>query len=219
MFDFAFLSPAFLENLIQVYGLWVLFAIVFFESMGVPLPGETALISAALFAGSTGRLGIAAIIGTAMLAAMLGDNMGYLIGRTLGSRLLIRYGPRFGIKLTTIKVGQYLFMIHGRKIVFFGRFVAFLRTFAALLAGVNRMDWRSFIVMNGLGAALWATVFGLGAYLLGERIHRVAGPAGILILVTAAGLLVLGAHYVRRHGKDLERRAFEALGRAEPNEP
>ncbi|MGB8842896.1 MAG: DedA family protein [Aliidongia sp.] len=110
-----------------------------FESIGLPLPGETALVATALYAGSTHQFGIFPVIGVAASAAIVGDNIGYLLGRSVGRRLIVRYGRYVYLTETRLKLGQYLFQRHGGKIVFFGRFVAFLRTFAALLAGVNRM--------------------------------------------------------------------------------
>ncbi|MBL0372624.1 DedA family protein [Rhizobium sp. KVB221] len=182
-----------------------------FESIGVPLPGESALIASALYAGSTHQFSIFAVVGVAALAAIIGDNIGYLIGRTVGHTLLERYG--YLVKLTPmrLRIGEYLFMEHGGKIVFFGRFIAFLRTFAALLAGANNMAWNHFLVMNTGGGILWASAYGFGAYLLGEQIHRFAGPIGLVLLFTAAIVILVGALFIRRHEKELERRAITAL--------
>src|SRR6184192_3516632 len=127
-----------LSHLIDTYGYAALFLLVGLESVGVPLPGETALITAALYAGSTHRLNIAAVIGVAALAAILGDNLGFLLGRWGGVALLARYG-RFVAR--RMKIGRYVFLRHGGKVVFFGRFVSVLRTYAAFLAGTNRMRW------------------------------------------------------------------------------
>ena len=134
------LSPTWIQDLIQTYGLWVLFTLVTLESMGIPMPGETALVTTALYAGSTHQIGIALVVLVAAAAAIVGDNVGYLIGRSIGIRLVARYGRYVRLNEPRLKVGQYLFLPR-RKIVFFGRFVAFLRTYAALLAGINRMSW------------------------------------------------------------------------------
>ena len=205
------LSPTWMQDLIAGYGLWVLFFVVMLESMGVPVPGETALVTAALYAGSTHRIDIVSVVLVAAAGAMIGDNIGYLIGRSIGVRLLVRYGRYIRLNETRLKVGQYLFRRHGGKIVFFGRFVAFLRAFAAVLAGANRMPWPHFLLMNGLGGICWASLFGGGAYLFGEQIKRVAGPVGLLLLVAAIGLAVAGLVFFRRHEKDLEQRAEAAL--------
>jgi membrane protein DedA with SNARE-associated domain len=187
------LSPTWIQDLIQTYGLWVLFTLVTLESMGIPMPGETALVTTALYAGSTHQIGIALVVLVAATAAIIGDNIGYLIGRSIGIRLVARYG-------------RYV-----RLIVFFGRFVAFLRTYAALLAGINRMSWPHFLIMNALGGICWATLFGGGAYLFGARMKRVAGPISLLLLLAAIGLVVASIFFFRHHEKELERRAEAAF--------
>ena len=209
MFDF--LSPAWIHDLIQAYGLWVLFGIVMLESMGLPMPGETALVTAALYSAATHQVGIMSVVGAAAVAAIIGDNLGYLIGRTIGLRLIVRYGRYIGLHERRLKVGQYLFLRHGGKIVFFGRFVALLRTFAALLAGANLMRWPHFLLMNALGGVCWAAVFGFGTYLLGEQMKRVAGPVGLLMLAVALILMVAGFIFFRHHEKELEDRAEAAI--------
>ena len=153
----ALLSPHWIQDLIQTYGLWVLFAVVMLESTGVPMPGETALVTAAVYAGATHQIGIACVIVVAAAAAIVGDNCGYLIGRIFGLPLVERHGRRVGLTEARLRVGQYLFLRHGGKIVFFGRFVAFLRTFAAVLAGVNRMHWSHFLAMDALAAMCWSS--------------------------------------------------------------
>jgi membrane protein DedA with SNARE-associated domain len=189
----------------------VLFAVVMLESMGVPMPGETALVTAALYAGSTHRIGILPVVIVAAAAAIVGDNIGYLVGRSIGLRLIVRYGRYVRLDEARLKVGQYLFLRHGGKIVFFGRFVAFLRAFAALLAGANRMPWPHFLIMNALGGVCWASLFGGGAYLFGEKIKLVAGPISLLLLAVALGLTVAGIVFFRRHERELEERARAAL--------
>jgi membrane protein DedA with SNARE-associated domain len=186
------LSPPWIQGLITSYGLWILFVLVMVESMGVPMPGETALVTAAFYAGSTNRIGIVPVVIVAAAGAIVGDNIGYLIGRSIGLPLLVRYGRYIRLDEARLKVGQYLFLTHGGKIVFFGRFIAFLRAFAAVLAGANRMRWPHFLIMNALGGICWAALFGSGAYIFGERITRVSGPVSLLLLAVAAGLIVAG---------------------------
>ncbi len=207
-------SAASVEHMVQSYGLWVLFVVLTLESMGVPAPGESALVTAALYAGSTHQIGIVAVVLTAAAGAITGDNIGYLIGRSVGAPLIARYGRWVGLSEARLKVGQYLFQRHGGKIVFFGRFVAFLRTFAALLAGMNRMRWPRFLVMNALGGLCWATLFGVGAYLFGAEMKRLAGPIGVLLLIAALAVVAAGVVFFRRHEKDLERQAEAALSRS-----
>ena len=208
------LSPAWVQGLIHAYGLWVLFAVVALESLGVPLPGETALVTAALYAGTTHRIDIMPVMIVAAVGAIVGGTIGYLIGRSDGLRLISKYGRTIRLNEDRLMVGQYLFLRHGGKIVFFGRFIAFFRTFAAILAGANRMRWRHFLLMNALGGIGWAVAFGGGAYLFGKRIDQVAGPVSVLLLAAAAGLIVAGILFFRRHEKELEARARAAL--AEP---
>ena len=179
--------------------------------MGVPMPGETALVTTALYAGSTHQIDIISVVLVAATGAIIGDNIGYLIGRSIQLRLLVRYGRYIRLDQPRLKVGQYLFRRHGGKIVFFGRFVAFLRTFAAVLAGANRMPWPHFLLMNALGGLCWASIFGGGAYLFGEQIARVAGPVSLLLLVVAIGLVAAGIVFFRRHERELEQRAEAAL--------
>src|SRR5215472_5339643 len=168
------LSPDTLHHLLHTYGLWALFTVVALESVGVPLPGEAALLAASLYAGSTHQLDIVAVVLVAATGAILGDNVGYLIGRRIGAPLVARWGRYVGLHEARLKVGQYLFLRHGGKIVFFGRFVALLRTFAALLAGANGLPPLRFLFFNAAGGIVWATTFGVGGYLLGEGIRRIA---------------------------------------------
>jgi membrane protein DedA with SNARE-associated domain len=198
-------------TLITKYGSFAVAGVVCLESMGLPLPGEAMLIAAAIYAGKTGGLGIVEVIAAASIGAIVGDNIGYWIGRQFGFPILVRFGHYVGLTEPRIKVGQYLFMQHGGKIVFFGRFVALLRVLAALLAGVNRMSWPRFFVANAAGAILWATIFGTGAYLLGENIEHLTKPAA-LILAAAGLILILGwVLFVRAHEKELEAEAMRAL--------
>ena len=211
MFDF--FSPAWVQDLIQTYGLWVMFGIIMFESMGLPLPGETVLVTAALYSGTRHQISILLVVSVAAFAAIIGDNLGYLIGRSIGLRFLVRYGHYIGLHERRLKLGQYLFLRHGGKIVFFGRFVAVLRTLAALLAGANLMRWPHFLLMNAFGGICWAAVFGFGAYLLGEQIKRVAGPVGLIMLVVAVIFVTAGFVFFRQHENELEERAQAAIPR------
>jgi membrane protein DedA with SNARE-associated domain len=198
-------------HLIQTYGLWALFTVVMLESLGLPLPGESTLITAALYAGSTHQIDIIQVIVVAAAAAIIGDNTGYVLGRSIGLRLLVRYGRYLRLDEKRLKLGQYLFMRHGGKIVFFGRFVAILRTFAAFLAGVNLMSWPWFLFMNALGGICWAALFGGSSYLFGEQINRVAGPLKLLFLLAAACAAAAGILFARRYEKELEQRAEAAI--------
>jgi membrane protein DedA with SNARE-associated domain len=195
---------------IEAYGYFAVFAIVALESAGVPLPGETALLTAAVFAGK-GDLNIEAVIAAAAVAAIFGDNCGYWVGREFGFPLLYRYGHWLRVDEGKLKVAQYLFLRHGGSIVFFGRFVAILRTFAAFLSGVNRLPWPRFLLFNALGGIVWATLFGLGGYFLGVAFETYARPVGIGALVCAVVGAVAASRFVAHHAEALRAEAEAAL--------
>ena len=196
-----------LAALIAEHGYWIVAAAVGLESMGIPVPGETALVTAAIFAGTTHRLSITFVILAAAAGAIVGDNIGYLLGRTLGYPALLRYGRVAGITATRIKIGQYVFARYGGQVVFFGRFMAALRALAALFAGINRMDWRRFLVFNASGGVLWAAAYGLAAYVFGERLERVRGPVAAVGLLVAAVAGAGGFWWMRGHESALQAEA------------
>ncbi len=210
-------SLLWLQQLIKAYGLWVLFAIVMLECIGIPMPGETALVTAALYAGSTHHFDVISIVIVAAAAAVIGDNIGYLIGRSIGIPLIVRYGKYVRLNEPRLKVGQFLFLKHGGKIVFFGRFVAILRTYSALLAGVNLMPWLHFLVVNALGGICWASLFGFGAYFMGDHFTQIAGPVSFLIFGGAVIVVAGGMYFFRTHEKNIEARAAEALSGSWPH--
>src|SRR5947209_15045163 len=200
-----------LLHLLATYGYWAVFVFIAIESMCIPFPGETMLLVAAIYAGTTHRLSILLVIVAAASGAILGDNLGFIIGRVGGYRLLRRYGHYIRLDERKLKLGQYLFLKHGGKVVFFGRFIAVLRAWAAFLAGTNRMRWAPFLVFNALGGIVWATVYGLGGYLLGKNVHRLAGPIGTTTLVLALLLILAGIILLRRNEQQLEEKAERAL--------
>lgn len=198
-----FLNHATMAGAIASYGYGAIFAIILLESAGVPLPGETVLIAAAIYAGSHDSLDIRLIIATAAAAAIFGDNVGYWFGLKLGRKALLRWGHLIGLDRRRLDLGEYLFLRHGGKIVFLARFVALLRVFAAVLAGANRFPPLRFFVFNALGGMTWATLFGTGGYLLGHAFDRVAGPFGWLALAAAVVLLLLIWRYYKGHEEQL----------------
>ena len=205
------LSPTTIQSLIQVYGLWVVFPVVMLEGMGIPVPGETALVAAAVYAGLTGKISIASVVLVAAIGAMMGDNIGYFIGRSIGLRLVVRYGRYVRLNESRLKIGRYLFLRHGGKIVLIARLIAVLQVLAPLLAGVNRMRWPYFFLMNAIGGICWASLFGGGAYLFGQEIKRVTGPVRFLLLVVAIGFVITGILFFRHRERELEQRADTAL--------
>lgn len=204
------ISPT-VADLVATHGYWIISIVIALESMGIPLPGETILVTAAIYAGTTHRLDISIIIAAAAFGAIVGDSIGFVIGRRFGYRLLLRYGRYVRLTDSRIKLGQFLFQRYGGTVVFFGRFVALLRTLAAVLAGTNGMAWRRFFLFNASGGIVWAAVFGLSAYAFGERVERVRGPVAIGSLIAAGIAGVALIRFMRRHEADLERQAEQAL--------
>jgi membrane protein DedA with SNARE-associated domain len=181
------LATSELTHFLTIYGYWAVLFFVAIESAGIPFPGETMLLVAAIYAGTTHRLAIQLVIAAAAGGAILGDNLGYWVGREGGYHLLRRYGRYIRLDERKVKLGQYLFRKHGGKVVFFGRFIAVLRTWAAFLAGTNCMPWGSFLLFNALGGIIWATVYGLGGYFLGDNVHRLTGPIGPITFARGGG--------------------------------
>ena len=198
-----------IQPIVAQYGLYAVFLIVMFESAGVPLPGETALVLASIYAGMSGDLEIAHVILVAATGAIIGDNIGFIVGRRYGLPLVERYGKLIGLDQKRLAFGQHMFARHGAKIVFFGRFVAVLRIFAALLAGVNHYSWRSFLFYNAAGGICWATLFGVGGYLFGDAMTRVAGPIGMVGLAVAVVGLIAGWWVMRQQEEKYEREFLE----------
>ena len=195
----SFLHDLPIADLIAHYGYVAIFVIITLESAGLPLPGETVLLTSAAYAGSTGNINIATVVAIAAAAAILGDNAGYWVGRRWGLPLLLRKGHLIGLDHGRLKLGQYLFRRHGGKIVFFGRFTAMLRAYAAVLAGVNKLDARRFFAFNALGGVAWASIMGFGAYLCGRSIENVMGPVGLgLLAFVLLGAIALWL-FMRRH--------------------
>jgi membrane protein DedA with SNARE-associated domain len=180
------------------------------ESAGIPMPGETALVGAAILAGE-GKLNIFGVIGAAAAGAILGDNCGYWIGREFGFPLVYRFGRYVHLDERRLKLGQYLFLRHGGKIVFFGRFVAMLRAFAAFLAGVNRFNWERFFLFNAAGGIVWASIFGAGGFWLGRAFEIYARPVAIGALAAAVIGFLIGMRFVRYHEQALEEEAERAF--------
>jgi membrane protein DedA with SNARE-associated domain len=186
-----------IDHLVATYGYWAVFGLVALESLGIPLPGETILIAASTYAGHTHKLSVWGIFLAATAGAILGDNAGYWIGDKGGYRLLRRYGHYIRVDESKLKIGRYIFDRHGGKVVFFGRFVSILRTYAAFLAGTNKMRWRSFLVFNAAGGIVWAAIYTFVGYAIGSTLRHVSGTINI-VLGVAAAVAVIGAILVVR---------------------
>jgi membrane protein DedA with SNARE-associated domain len=186
------------DHLISTYGYWAVFALVGLESLGIPLPGETILIAAGTYAGHTHRLSVWAIFAVAAAGAIIGDNAGFWIGDKGGYRLLRRYGHYVRVDEAKMKIGRYIFDRHGGKVVFFGRFVSVLRTYAAFLAGTNRMRWRNFLVCNATGGVVWAAIYAFVSYAVGNTLRNVSGTVNIALGAAAAVAIAAAILVVRR---------------------
>src|SRR5258707_2536261 len=194
-----FFDGSWVQHILANYGYAAIFIVVMLESAGVPLPGETILVSAAAFAGNKHSLDIRYVIAAAAGGAIFGDNIGFWVGREFGTSLLSRWGYLIGLDERKRKLGQYLFARHGGKIGFFGRFVALLRAFAALLAGANGLSPFRFLIFNATGGIVWAAWFGCGGYVLGEGIRRIAGPFGWAVLIAAMVFALVLWRYYKKH--------------------
>ena len=183
-----------MTNLLLDHGLVILFLLVAVESAGVPLPGETALIAAAVLAHD--HYGIAWVIVVAAAAAIVGDNIGYWVGRLGGRKLVERWGITRRYAEKALPPSERFFARHGGKTVFLGRFVAVLRVTAAWLAGISRMHWWEFFLWNAAGGIIWAAGTGLLAYWAGQAAadaieHYGLDAGGVLVVLAIVGFVVL----------------------------
>ncbi len=200
-----------IAHLIHVYGLVVVAGVIGLEGVGLPFPGETVLILAAVIAGTKHDLNIVSVMLTAVGGAIIGQMIGYVIGREFGYWLLLRYGSYVRITESRIKLGEYLFLRHGGAIVIIARFVPVLRSLAGILAGANRMPWRHFLLANVVGALAWVSSFGFAAYMLGRQVERLAGPMVIVVGIATVIVIVVATIFVRRHEAQLAAEAERAL--------
>jgi membrane protein DedA with SNARE-associated domain len=180
-------------HLLLSYGLILLFAAVAVESAGIPVPGETTLIAAAILATPQHHhYSLVAVIAVAAAGAIVGDNVGYWLGRKGGRPLLERWGPVRRYADKALPPAEIFFQKHGAKAVFFGRFIAFLRVTAAWLAGISHMPWWRFLLWNAAGGILWATGVSLLAYQFGKAAADAVGRYGLygVAAIVVVGLLV-----------------------------
>jgi membrane protein DedA with SNARE-associated domain len=183
--------PAWIVDLFARYGYAVVFFGVFLENTGLPVPGETALLAGAVLA-HYGRLSLLKVIVTATGGAILGDNLGFWIGRRGGRALAERHGWKIG--LTPARLAQFdrFFARHGARTVFIARFITGLRVFCAVLAGGSGMPWKTFLLYNASGAVVWCTTIGAVGYFLGRSWDRLeawigrTSVAGLAIIVVLA---------------------------------
>ena len=187
-----------LETIIAGAGYPAVFLLVMGECMGVPLPGETALLIAAASAGTGSTLNIWIVVALAALGAIVGDTGGYWIGRRGGRPLMAALMKRFGIKDSHLAKAEGFFARHGGMAVFWGRSFSYLRMLTALLAGISRMHYRRFLLFNALGGLAWAGVVGFAGFTFGKNIGlletyiREIAWGAIGVAVVAAGIWYLG---------------------------
>jgi len=185
------LHESFLQ-LLRTYGYGLLFLVVALESLGVPVPGETALIAAAALA-ARGHMEIALVVVVAAVAAILGDASGYWIGRKGGLAFVRRYGRLVRMDDAKVAHVRRFFERHGAKTVFFGRFIALLRTWAALFAGMGEMPYGQFTLYNASGGIVWAAAFGTIGYLFGRNLDRLQSLVGDASWLLAVAVVVVAA--------------------------
>ena len=201
---------SFFEQALKEYGYAIVFGVIMIESMGVPFPGETMLLVASAYAASTGTLSIFGVIGSAASGAMIGDSIGYWIGREGGRRLIRRYGKFVGLTDERYQRAQEYLKRHGGKAVFFGRFVSIARTWIAVLVGAHRLNYLQFLLYNVMGGIVWATVYGSLGYAFGSNLPLLetwVKRAGITLTVAAIALVIY-LIYLRKKRK----RAKEGAG-------
>jgi membrane protein DedA with SNARE-associated domain len=183
---------------------YLLPAVIGLESMGIPSPGETALVLAAVLA-SQGKLQIWLVIVIAIASAILGDNIAYWIGRKVGREVLEAPGPWHKRRVRLLALGERFFTKHGPKAVFLGRWVALLRVVVAWMAGINEMPATHFLLWNALGGITWATTVGLVGYFAGNAAAKAINQFGVYAAIALGVVLVGGLLWLRAR----ERRAIE----------
>lgn len=201
-------------SLVQTYGTPLVVALAVIEHVGIPAPAAALLLAASVYAGTGGDIDIHMLVLGSFAGAVIGQIGGYALGRTLGLAVVHRWGRRVGLSEDRLLLGRYLFRHYGANVLIFGRLIAFVRTISGLLAGAAEMPVGRFLLANLAGSALWAALYGYGAWRLGEAMRHIAGIAGLLVtvlLLVAIGLLAVVLH--RNHARMMARaRAEEAEG-------
>jgi membrane protein DedA with SNARE-associated domain len=209
--------PGFLEALaspLEHYGLWAIFALVLIEDFGIPVPGETVIIAGAIYAGS-GRLNVVGVGVVAFVAAVLGDNIGYAIGRFGGRRLVDRWGKYVFLTPERLDKAEDFFDRQGAKIITIARFIEGLRQANGIIAGITKMHWARFIAYNALGAALWVGTWVSIGYFAGQHINTIYGVITRYSLYVAIAAAVVIVALIARHIMRKRRRAVRPTGSAD----
>ena len=204
--------PGFLEALaspLEHYGLWAIFFLVLVEDFGIPVPGETVIIAASIYAGS-GRLNVVAVGVVAFVAAVLGDNIGYGIGRFGGRRLVDRWGKYVFLTPERLDKAEEFFDRQGAKIITIARFIEGLRQANGIIAGITKMHWLRFIAYNALGAGLWVGTWVSIGYFAGQHINTIYGVITRYSLYVAIAAVVVIVALIARHVMRKRRRVMRA---------
>jgi membrane protein DedA with SNARE-associated domain len=217
--------PGFLAALagpLEHYGLWAIFVLVLLEDFGIPVPGETVLIAGAVYAGA-GQLNIVAVGVVGFVAAVIGDNIGYAIGRFGGHAVVLRWGRYVGMTADRLDKAQDFFNRHGGKIITIARFIEGLRQANGIIAGIIEMRWLKFVAFNALGAALWVGTWVTIGYFAGQHIttiyHYITTYSYYLLIVLAVAFVGYVVYRLRKRGKAERGKAGEAeRGEAERGE-
>jgi membrane protein DedA with SNARE-associated domain len=194
----------FFDHMVHHYGYWVITLAIALECGGLLVPGETVFFGSAIYASTTGRLNILDVIAAACAGAIIGNAIGYSIGRLLGEKLLVRHGARIGLTERRLALGRYLFRRHGGKMVFLGRFCSVLRSFTPLLAGATSMPRRNFAAWTIVGGIAWPALHGAVAYMLGDAARSLSTGLQILLGVAVVAGVVLVLRFLKRNEKHLE---------------
>jgi membrane protein DedA with SNARE-associated domain len=198
------------SHLISSYGYWAIFGFIAAESLGIPIPGETALIAAGAYAGHTHHLDPWAIFVVAAVSAVAGNIAGYLIGAKGGFTLARRYGSKVRLDERKLKVGRYVLDRQGGKVVFFGRFVSVLRTYISFLAGTVHMEWKRFVLASTAGAVVWAGLYTVLSYNAAKTLQKSSGTIDIAVGAVAVVVVVAVVVLVRKQIKALGDKAQAA---------
>ena len=191
------------EPLIRQYGVLVVTIVLTLESFGAPLPGESLLIVASVLAGR-GDISFPALLFFAWLGAVLGDNIGYVIGKILGRAAVLRYGEKIGLTPHRLQKIEEVFARFGPATVAFARFVNILRQLNGVVAGTLNMDWWRFLIFNALGGALWVLVWGFAGFYLGEHMSKISSFArdlGVVGAIVVIAMIVIALLYAWRRGE------------------
>ena len=213
--------PGFLNSLagpLGHYGLWAILVLVLVEDFGIPVPGETVLIAGAIYAGS-GRLNVVAVGLVAFASAVVGDNIGYAIGRFGGRALIDRYGKYIFLTPERLDKTEHFFERHGTKIITAARFIEGLRQANGIIAGITDMHWLKFLIANAIGGALWVGTWVSIGYFAGQHITTIYNAITQYSLYVAIALVVLIIAMVIRHVTRKRRRQEASAAATTDAEP